>query len=424
MKFSIILVLFAFSIIFIIPDAFGKHGNIYSDKEVYYPYEIIKITGDVGFDMLKTLPTEIGVQIDSNYSKKLYSVIVDVDKNGKFYHEVDIKNLDGLLTYPIDDNTFYMLGMMGGHESYQDIHNSAYTLFQIGDVERYNILKSFKNGEPQFTFDDKTYTSNDSIIITGNVTDNQHHYVDIFDPDGTLVGEGIFRRDSPNDNTVMVEFDLNNLGVNKSYPYQRPLTDGTYTMKIGNSPGINNAEYGTYEFDFIFSDLLSKQLGDEIKINFDKKFYTQDDFIIINGTIPEKFIYDTALTMTVKDPYGELIIDTEIRPQRNGYFYKSLFTENDFTITGDYTFELHGKYLSEPITKIIKYHNPNFVDVRKLDSQVQTIDSDVTQLRSDTDTLRTDVDSLQIQFNNFQKFVNEQLEIIFNIFSESDPKNS
>jgi len=30
-------------------------------------------------------------------------------------------------------------------------------------------------------------------------------------------------------------------------------------------------------------------LGDEIKIYFDKKFYTKGDFIIINGTIPEKF---------------------------------------------------------------------------------------------------------------------------------------
>jgi len=414
LKLEIVLVLFVFSIISITPNAFGDHGYLSTDKEAYYPYETIKITGDIDLDTWKTSnqgsPTQISVLMISNYSKNLYREMVDVDTNGKFYHEIDIKNLGGdFHTLTIDDNTFYMLAIMGGHESYREIRNSAYTVFQIGDVERYYNLKSFKNGEPQFTFEDKTYTSNDVIIITGNVTDNQHHYIDIFDPDGAQIGKSGFRADSLNDNTIVVKLDLNNLGVDKSYPYKRPLVDGIYTMKIGDSPGINHGEYGTYEFNFIFSDLLPNQLGDEIKIYFDKKFYTKGDFIIINGTIPEKFVYDTEITIKVKNPYGELIIDYELRIQRDGYFYAPIITENDFTITGDYTIEIHGEYLPEPIIKIIKYSDPNFMDIKELDKQVQTIDSKVTELR-------TDVDSLQMQFYNLQKIMEKQFQIIFNMF--------
>lgn len=432
-----------FSIIFITPDAFGKHGNISTDKEAYYDYETIKITGDVDLNAWKASglesPTQILIRMDSNYSKKLYQEMVDVDENGKIYHEIDLKNIsDVIQIHSVQHSSYHILYMMGGHESRQEFYNSAHTYFHVGDVKRYHNIASFKNGEPQFTFENKIYTSNDIIIITGNVTDNKSHVLDIFDPDGARVAESGFKEWVVDGNTIMAKVDLNRLGVDESYPYKRPLVDGTYTMKIGNGPGINHGEYGTYEFDFIFSDLLSKQFGDEMKINFDKKFYTENDFIIINGTIPEKLIYDTAITMTVKDPYDELIIDVEIRPQHNGYFYTPIHTKNLFTVTGDYILEMHGKHLPEPITKIIKYHNPNLVDVKKLDSQVQTIDSkviqldddskqqsnDIAELRNDTDTLRTDVNSLQVQFDNFSKFVNEQLAIIFNMFADLENNNS
>jgi len=175
---------------------------------------------------------------------------------------------------------------------------------------------------------------------------------------------------------------------------------------------------------------ISEQAHAQSTISLDKKLYDKNDVMILTGTVTEEFFLD-IFTMSVKDPFGEKVFfkhsDRQLKMtmivDENGDFDTRLLTEH-FMINGNYTIEVDGMNMDEPITVNFEFTKPNMVDVRNLDKEFKKMNKESIQLNKkihqidkDVKELQSGVSSLQIQFNNFQTFVNEQLAIIFNMFN-------
>jgi len=282
--------------------------------------------------------------------------------------------------------------------------------------------------EPTLTFDDKIYTINDTLTLTGN-TAIAGYVVSghISNPDQIGVAFLGFMSDS--DANFSHEIDLSTLGTFSTYQkYPERLINGTYTINIDNL-----GEFPTKErsYSFEFSHIV-KSNHENIMLSLDKEIYGKKDLIIFTGTTPKEY-FSSVFIMSVQDPYGKPVINRhndsflsfKMIVDKDGNF-EARFFPKDFLINGQYKIVVDAPFTDKIIEKTFQYKNPDLVDIKILDSQVQKIDeaviqidTNVNQIDKDVKTLRTDVNSLQLQLDNFQKFVNEQFAIIFGLFNQT-----
>lgn len=174
---------------------------------------------------------------------------------------------------------------------------------------------------------------------------------------------------------------------------------------------------------------IYEQAQAQSTISLDKKLYDKNDVIILTGTVTGEFFSD-IFTMSIKDPFGEKVFfkhsDRQLKMtmivDENGNFDTRLLTEH-FLINGNYTIQVDGMELDEPITVNFEFTKPNMVDVRVLDKEFKKMNKEsiqlnkkINQIDKDVKELQSGMSSLQIQFNNFKTFVNEQLIIIYRNF--------
>lgn len=273
-----------------------------------------------------------------------------------------------------------------------------------------------ENEESSFVFDDKVYTKNDKIIITGDtVKPNYSLRISVKNPD--QMGMAYFTILSNSNSNFLHNFDLSLLGTIGGHNYPERLINGTYTITVENW-GVQptTEKYFNFEFQHIIPSI-------EINFLLDKEVYEKTDIIIVTGEAPEIFIMKN-LKMVVIDPYGEPVINKHtnyllkfnLLVDENGEFDTRMFTK-DFLVSGDYTIQVSGDYMDKTITTTqqFQYDNPDLIDVRVLDNKVQEIDSDINNIKTEQILQKNTIDTLDTKISIQNDTITTQNEIIISI---------
>lgn len=254
--------------------------------------------------------------------------------------------------------------------------------------------------EPTFTFENKTYTVNDTILFTGNTPHyTQAMSIDIYNPNNIKVANWGLRSDSYAN--FSKEFDLSTFGKSHTSLYPIYIINGTYTINIYN-------EYYDASFDlertFEFLHIIDKNHASEnITPTFTKEeYYKDDDRVGISFTTSEEYIY-ALFKVILKDPNNNRLYSYEERVN-DGKRLSANFPTVNFETSGNYTMELTGEYIYEPLEFYFQYtdftlHNS------QLNTQIQKAHQEIDYLKNELALMNETIISLQSSISEILEFI-------------------
>lgn len=252
--------------------------------------------------------------------------------------------------------------------------------------------------EPTFTFENKTYTQNDIITITGNTPRPEKvFHMDVYNPDNRIVA--YWDTLSDYDANLSDEFDLSTLGDFYTAIYPERVINGTYTI-IGDFGWGYDDYIKTFEFLYIID---RDHALENITGSFSKESYYKDDERVVLTVTTSEGYFSSIFNTELQDSNGNMIHKISEIINGDGEFTTSFYISN-LPTSGNYTILLDTHSIYEPLEFYFQYtdftlHNS------QLNTQIQKAHQEIDYLKNELALMNETIISLQSSISEILEFI-------------------